>query len=52
MKEVIESDINDAVIHIDAKDAFNSLNRSVALHNTAFAKNLINTYRNPARLII
>ena len=57
MKEVFESDENEAVILIDAKNAFNSFNRNVALHNiqyicTPFSKILINTYRNPARLII
>ena len=57
MKEVFESDENEAVILIDAKNAFNSLNRNVALHNIQyicppFSKILINTYRNPARLII
>ena len=60
MKEVFESNECDAVILVDAKNASNSLNRTVALHNIQyicppFANILINTYRpyrHPARLVI
>ena len=57
MRKVFESEGCEAVILIDASNAFNSLNRQVALHNTQcmypqFATILINTYRYPARLII
>ena len=57
MKEIYELESTDAVILVDAANAFNRLNRAVALHNVQyicppFAKVLINTYRNPARLFI
>ena len=48
---------NDAVILVDASNAFNFLNRKVALHSIQYtfpplALILINTYRQPARLFI
>ena len=51
------TDSAEAVILVDAENAFNKLNRKVALHNIQFtcpnfAVILINTYRNPARLFI
>ena len=54
MKEVFERDENEAVILIDAKNAFNSLNRNVALRNIQYicppiSKILINTYRRRGR---
>ena len=57
MKEIFEDDNCEAVILVDASNAFNSLNRQVALHNIQyicpqFATILINTYRNHSRLII
>ena len=57
MKQLFEDDCNDAVILVDANNAFNSMNRQVALHNIQyicppFATILINTYRKPSRLII
>ena len=57
MRKCFESEDCEAVILIDASNAFNSLNRQVALHNIQyicpqFATILINTYRYPARLII
>jgi len=47
----------DAILLVDASNAFNSLNRIVALHNIRqlcppFATLLINTYRSPASLFI
>ena len=33
MQEIFANEQNDAVILVDAKNAFNSLNRNVALHN-------------------
>jgi len=47
----------DAILLVDASNAFNSLNRIVALHNIRqlcppFATLLINTYRSPACLFI
>ena len=57
MKKMFEQDSTDAVILVDAENAFNKLNRSVALHNIQymcpnFATVLINTYRRPSRLFI
>ena len=57
MRTIFEDDNTDAVILVDASNAFNSLNRQVALHNVqrtcpAFATILINTYRNSSRLAV
>ena len=54
MKEIYELETTDAVILVDAANAFNRLNRAVALHNVqyicpTFATVLINTYRTPAQ---
>ena len=57
MQELFEHDNSDAVLLIDASNAFNSLNRAAALHNIrilcpSIATYAINTYREPARLFI
>ena len=57
MRSMFEDDRTDAVILVDARNAFNSLNRQAALHNIRvifpqIATILVNTYRRPARLII
>ena len=57
MKEIFDDSRCDAVILVDANNAFNSLNRDAALHNIQyicppFAPILINTYRIAARLIV
>ena len=57
MKEIFEDENYEAVLLVDANNAFNSLNRQVALHNIQyicpqFATILINTYCNLSRLII
>ena len=57
MREAFQNDESDAVILVDAENAFNSLNRSVLLHNIqvlcpAFSTIAINTYRTPSRLIL
>ena len=57
MRETFELEATDAVILVDAENAFNRLNRFVALHNMQFicpplATVLINTYRTPGRLLI
>ena len=57
MHSIFEADNTDAVLLIDASNAFNSLNRAAALHNVrilcpTIATYAINTYREPARLII
>ena len=57
MRDIYENDASDAVVLVDATNAFNMLNRQVALHNIqvlmpSFAIILINTYRHPSRLFI
>ena len=57
MKQTFEHEATDAVLLVDAENAFNRLNRMAALHNIQyicppFATILINTYRHPARLFI
>ena len=57
MRDIFQHENTDAVILVDAANAFNRLNRKVALHNIQylcppFATVLINTYRIPSRLFI
>ena len=57
MKDVFESEETEAVILVDASNAFNRLNRQAALHNMKFicppfATILTNTYRQPSRLFV
>jgi len=57
MRTIFEADDTDAVLLIDATNAFNSLNRAAALHNLrvvcpTISTYAINTYREPARLFI
>ena len=57
MRDIFEQDACNGVILVDASNAFNRLNRRVALHNIQitcpeFATVLINTYRQPARLFV
>ena len=57
MRSIFDADDTDAVLLIDASNAFNSLNRAVALHNftvlcPSIATYAINTYRRHARLFI
>ena len=57
MRTIFEDESTDAVILVDASNAFNSLNRQVALHNVQrtcppFATILINTYRKCSRLAV
>ena len=57
MKEIFDDDDSDAVILVDACNAFNALNRNVALHNIQiicppFSTILINTYGAPSKLFI
>ena len=57
MHSIFEADETDAVLLIDASNAFNALNRAAALHNIRvlcppIATYAINTYREPARLFI
>ena len=57
MREVFNSTDTEAIILVDASNAFNSLNREVALRNVkhlcpSLATILINTYRSPSELFI
>ena len=57
MRKIFEDNETDAVLLIDASNAFNSMNRMVALHNIqmqcpSMATYLINTYRHQSRLFI
>ena len=57
MRDIFEADTTDAVILVDASNAFNNLNRQAALHNIQYicsplALTLINTYRNPSRMFV
>ena len=55
MRASYENESCDAMLFVDAENAFNKLNRNVALHNVGgvcppFHKFLMNTYRKPAKL--
>ena len=57
MSEIFAEDETDGILLIDASNAFNQMNRSVAMHNIQITCNeisqyLINTYRSPSRLFI
>ena len=57
MYSIFDTDDIDAVLLIDASNAFNSLNRAAALHNVAvlcpfLATYAFNTYKAPARLFV
>ena len=57
MKDLFEEDDNEAALLVDASNAFNAANRSVALHNIsiicpAFFPFLCNTYRVKVRLFV
>ena len=56
-RELFEDPDTDALILVDAENAFNALNREAALNNInvicpELATYLLNTYREPARLFI
>ncbi len=56
-RKCLESDDSQAILLVDATNAFNSLNRKAALHNIRricpeLATILINTYREPADLLV
>ena len=57
MRSIFSSEDTEAILLVDASNAFNSLNRQVALHNIrhlcpSLANILINTYREPSELFI
>ena len=57
MRAIFEEEGTDAVLLIDASNAFNRMNRNVAMHNIRItcpevSVYIINTYRHPSRLFI
>lgn len=57
MRRIFSDDGNEGVLLVDASNAFNQLNRKVALHNvttvcSTIATALINTYRRDAELFV
>ena len=57
MRRVFEDDSTEAVMLVDAENAFNNLNREAAIHNIkqvcpSFYRYLKNTYQLPAKMII
>ena len=57
MKDIFEAEGTDAILLIDASNAFNRLNRAAAMHNIQItcpeiSTYVINTYRQPSRLFI
>ena len=57
MREIFKNPKAEAVLLVDATNAFNSLNRLAAVHNItlscpSLAQILVNTYRAPIRMII
>ena len=57
MDNIFKEEGSDAILLIDASNAFNKMNRLVAMHNIqitcpAMSTYIINTYRNQSRLFI
>ena len=57
MREIFERDETEAILLVDAENAFNNLNREAALHNIkeicpSFHRYLANTYLMPAKMFI
>ena len=57
MKNIFEDNQTEAVLLVDASNSFNSLNCMIALYNMQvlspkFSPILINTYREPSRIIV
>ena len=57
MKRMFQNNNTDAVILVDAANAFNNLNRKILLHNIRYvcpeiATYVTNCYANPARLFV
>ena len=57
MRQIFDQEATEALLLVDAENAFNNLNRTAALHNIKqicppFYRYLSNTYQLPARMII
>ena len=57
MSQVFDEEETDGILLIDATNAFNQMNRAVAMHNAQItcpimSKYVINTYRSPSRLFV
>ena len=57
MRKIFEKEETEAVLLVDAENAFNNLNRKAALHNIKeicppFFRYLSNTYQTPSKMII
>ena len=57
MRTIFEDPITEGVTLVDASNAFNTVNRRIALHNiqmscSSFSRILINTYHIPSRMIV
>ena len=57
MSQVFHEEETDGILLIDATNAFNQMNRAVAMHNVQITcpimpKYVINTYRSPSRLFV
>ena len=57
MRKIFEDDETEAILLVDAENAFNNLNRKAALQNIKelcppFHQYLLNTYQKPAKLVI
>ena len=57
MRNIFQDDSTEAILLVDAENAFNNLNRQAALHNIrelcpSFYRYLANTYQLPARMIV
>ena len=52
MRSIFSSDDTEAILLVDASNAFNSLNRQVALRNVRHLCPITNTYREPSELIV
>ena len=57
MREIYEENTTEAILLVDAENAFNNLNRQAALHDIreicpSFHQYLANTYQLPAKMLI
>ena len=57
MSKIFEEDTSDAILLVDASNAFNTINRKAVLHNIqclcpSIARYVINCYQHPSRLFV